>query len=75
MTKEAEVMQELADLLKIAGVTSPKIYATYRTGIAVTEENRGSFSPEEIAEWDAVIADYEENRGRGRKDATAAPND
>ena len=42
-----------------AGVKPKLIWAVCRTGRLVTDENKKSLTPEDIAEWEAALREYE----------------
>lgn len=47
-----------------AGVKPKLIWAACRTGRLVTEENRKALTEEDLVEWEAAIAEYEQKYPR-----------
>jgi hypothetical protein len=64
---EAELMAAMMEVFRRAGTPQHIVYAAQKTGRIVTEENHHLLSPEDLAEWDAAVAEYRrQQRGRRR---------
>lgn len=64
---EDEVMAAMMEVFRLAGTPPHIVYAAQKTGRIVTVENQHLLSSEELAEWDAAVAEYRlQQRGRRR---------
>ena len=52
--------RELAEMMAAAGIDPALIYASAKTGLLVTEENRDKVPVEALEEWEAALHEYEE---------------
>lgn len=57
---ENTLKRELAETMRKAGIRPALIYATEKTGLLVTEENRNLIPDIDLAEWEAAIDEYYE---------------
>jgi hypothetical protein len=55
-----QVSDEIIEAMASVGVDPAIIYAFHRTGFLVTEDNLDFLSPDELAEWQAAIEEYNE---------------
>ena len=55
-----QVSDEIVQAMVSAGVDPSIIYAFHRTGFLVSEDNVNLLSPDELAEWQAAINEYNE---------------
>jgi hypothetical protein len=53
-----KIFEELLCIAKEAGMPPEWLYASRKTGRMVTTQNRKYLTPEELAEWNAAIAEY-----------------
>ena len=60
-----KVTDELAFTMVRAGFDPAIIYAFRKTGLIVTEMNKGKLLPEDLAEWHAAIDEYERSEKSG----------
>ena len=64
---EDEVMAAMMEVFHRAGTPPDIVYAAQKTGRIVTAENQHLLSNEELAEWDAAVAENRlQQRGRRR---------
>ena len=63
---EVRMEEEFVRAATVAGLDPAIIFAYVKTGMLVTEHNLDQWSPEDLAEWDAAIA--EGRRGAGTRD-------
>jgi len=52
--------RELTDAMAAAGIDPAVIYASKKTGLIVTEDNREQMPAEALKEWEAAIGEYQE---------------
>ena len=64
-------MAQIAEAMELAGTDPAMIYAFRKTEIMPCEDTIGLFSPEQLAAWDAAIAEYDELHGVAAKGAGA----
>ena len=55
---EDEVMAAMMEVFRRAGTPPHIVYAAQKTGRIVTTENQHLLSSEELAEWNAAVAEY-----------------
>lgn len=65
--KEESLEREVLGAMKTAGLGADLIYAYRQTGFLVLESMRGQVPPEDLAEWNAAIAEYDQLEGRQAK--------
>ena len=53
-----EEQKELGNDMRMAGVRPAIAYAVGKTGMILTEMNQHMFQAQDLAEWDAAIAEY-----------------
>ena len=64
---EDDVMAAMMAVFKRAGTPPHIVYAAQKTGRIVTVENQHLLSADELAEWNAAVAEYrQQQRGRHR---------
>jgi hypothetical protein len=59
---EDEVMAAMMAVFKRAGTSPHIVYAAQKTGRIVTVENQHLLSEEELAEWNAAVEEYRQQR-------------
>jgi len=59
-------MATMMEVFRLAGTPPHIVYAAQKTGRIVTDENHHLLSGEEMAEWDAAVAEYQRQQ-RGRR--------
>ena len=63
---EDEVMAAMMAVFQRAGTPPHIVYAAQKTGRIVTVENQHLLSEDELAEWNAAVEEYRQQR-RGRR--------
>ncbi len=62
---EADKLQsQMIEAMVAAGVEPAKIYAYHKTGLLPTNDNLHLLSKEDIEQWKAAIAEYENVKGK-----------
>ena len=59
--KHEAIWEEMLQAMVKADISPAIVYATRKTNRIVTEQNMKFLSAEDLAEWDAAIAEYEAN--------------
>ena len=59
---EDEVMAAMMAVFKQAGTPPDIVYAAQKTGRIVTVENQHLLSEDELAEWNAAVEEYRQQR-------------
>jgi hypothetical protein len=57
-TDAIDLTAGIVEQLRLAGLPPDFIFAFAKTGMMVTDKNEAGFSKDELAEWDAAIAEY-----------------
>lgn len=60
LPNEDTLKREMAETMRKAGIRPALIYATEKTGLIVTEENRNLIPDIDLTEWQAAIDEYYE---------------
>ena len=63
---EDDLMAMMTEVFRQAGTPPHIVYAAQKTGRIVTEENQHLLSRDDLAEWDAAVAEYRQQQ-RGRR--------
>jgi hypothetical protein len=64
---EEELTAAMLEVFRQAGTPGDIVHAFLKTGRLVTEDNQHLLSEEELAEWDAAIAEYHAGRRARRR--------
>ena len=59
---EDEVMAAMTEVFRLAGTPPDIVYAAQKTGRIVTVENQHLLSEDELAEWNATVEEYRQQR-------------
>ena len=63
---EGDIMAAMMAVFERAGTPPHLVYAAQKTGRIVTVENQHLLTADELAEWNAAVAEYRQLR-RGRR--------